>query len=545
MEVYKGANALKYGANTLGGAINFITPTGYTADSYRAGFDFGSYETKSGFASTGEVVGNADYFINVSNYASNGYRHHTDQNNIRMFSNVGYRFSPEVETRFYFSYADIDQELPGNLTKAQAEQNPKQAAAVNLSLDQQRNYYQYRFANKTTYKGDDFQTDVGFYTIQKDLYHPIFQVVDQQNNDYGAFVNNTFFGKIFGLENEVLIGTNLSTGRLDGKQFVNNGGVPGSMTNFNLQKSNNIDVYAENTLKPTDKLSLITGAQIVYAQRNYADYFLSDGDRSGERSYEGLSPKIGLLYDYTKDVQFFTNYSWSYEPPSFSELTQSIPGFSGIADIDAQHAQTFEMGSRGEAAKVSWEAAYYYSWLQDELMTYSLGGTSTGVLNAGKTIHTGIELGMSAVVINDVLNNGDNIETKLAYTFGDFKFDEDRNWGNNTIPGAPTNFVIGEVRYNHPSGFYIAPTFEYVPEKYPVDMANSLYADPYAIIGLKAGYDITKETTIFMDARNLLDKNYIATTGVITQPILAPSNLAQFTPGDGRSIYFGVRYKFQ
>ena len=31
VEVYKGANALRFGANSLGGAINFVTPTGYDA----------------------------------------------------------------------------------------------------------------------------------------------------------------------------------------------------------------------------------------------------------------------------------------------------------------------------------------------------------------------------------------------------------------------------------------------------------------------------------------------------------------------------------
>lgn len=33
IEVYKGSNALRYGANTLGGAINFVPRTGYNASS--------------------------------------------------------------------------------------------------------------------------------------------------------------------------------------------------------------------------------------------------------------------------------------------------------------------------------------------------------------------------------------------------------------------------------------------------------------------------------------------------------------------------------
>ena len=43
VEVYKGANALRYGANSLGGAINFVMPTGRDASPFEARFDAGSF----------------------------------------------------------------------------------------------------------------------------------------------------------------------------------------------------------------------------------------------------------------------------------------------------------------------------------------------------------------------------------------------------------------------------------------------------------------------------------------------------------------------
>ena len=43
VEVYKGANALRYGANSLGGAINFVTPTGRDAPAFDARVDAGSF----------------------------------------------------------------------------------------------------------------------------------------------------------------------------------------------------------------------------------------------------------------------------------------------------------------------------------------------------------------------------------------------------------------------------------------------------------------------------------------------------------------------
>ena len=63
VEVYKGANALRYGANSLGGAINFVTPTGRDASPFEARFDAGSFGFVRGQASTGGVSGPADWFV--------------------------------------------------------------------------------------------------------------------------------------------------------------------------------------------------------------------------------------------------------------------------------------------------------------------------------------------------------------------------------------------------------------------------------------------------------------------------------------------------
>ena len=42
VEVFRGANALEYGATTLGGAVNFLSRTGYDAPRFSALFEHGS-----------------------------------------------------------------------------------------------------------------------------------------------------------------------------------------------------------------------------------------------------------------------------------------------------------------------------------------------------------------------------------------------------------------------------------------------------------------------------------------------------------------------
>src|SRR5262249_59632559 len=44
VDLYKGGNGLRFGANSLGGAINFVTPTGRTASPFEGRIDAGSFD---------------------------------------------------------------------------------------------------------------------------------------------------------------------------------------------------------------------------------------------------------------------------------------------------------------------------------------------------------------------------------------------------------------------------------------------------------------------------------------------------------------------
>ncbi|MGF1615880.1 MAG: TonB-dependent receptor plug domain-containing protein [Gammaproteobacteria bacterium] len=57
IEVYRGANGARYGATTLGGAINFIAPTGYDHDFSRLALEGGSFGFASALAATGGRLG--------------------------------------------------------------------------------------------------------------------------------------------------------------------------------------------------------------------------------------------------------------------------------------------------------------------------------------------------------------------------------------------------------------------------------------------------------------------------------------------------------
>jgi iron complex outermembrane receptor protein len=139
--------------------------------------------------------------------------------------------------------------------------------------------------------------------------------------------------------------------------------------------------------------------------------------------------------------------------------------------------------------------------------------------------------------------NPDRLWLNLAYTFSDFRFDNDPLYGNSELPGAPRHFLRAELLYKHPSGVYFGPNVEWVPQAYFVDSANTLDTEPYVLWGFKAGYNPEKSSfSAYIDARNLADTPYIASTGITNVANPAVTNL--FEPGTGRAVYAGVKYKW-
>lgn len=67
VQVYKGGNGLAYGASTLGGAIDFVTPTAHTADAPNiVRVEGGSYGTVRTSAQISRVIGPLDFLANFS-----------------------------------------------------------------------------------------------------------------------------------------------------------------------------------------------------------------------------------------------------------------------------------------------------------------------------------------------------------------------------------------------------------------------------------------------------------------------------------------------
>lgn len=541
IEVFRGANALQYGGATLGGSINFVTDTGYTAGN-ELRLEGGSFGYQRAHASSGVVKDNLDGFASLGYYAADGFREHAEQREFRLTSNVGLRLANGIENRTFLTITRSDSELPGNLTQAQLQADPTQANAGNRESanDNRRDTKLIRLANKSVARvSENTTTEVAVYTAMKRLDHPIFQVIQQDNFDYGVSLRLINTAALAGRSNRVVLGINPSYGLTKGNNFINTPGSRsiGARTDRVRQAASNFVAYGENQFGLTERLTLVAGAQGFAAKRNNQDQFVPSGQTSSsyDRSYLGFAPKIGGLYALREDVQVFGNVSGSFEPPSFGEGPQVIAG----GPLKAQRGVTAEIGTRSKSKQLSWDLSLYRAQLRNELLSTQVpvgGNQTSGVtVNADRTIHQGIEAAVSITPLPWAT-------VRLNGLYNDFTLDGDASFGDNTLPGIPEFLIRTEWRADFPlagQSQFIALTTESADDTV-IDYANTFSAEGYTIFGIKAGGTLAGQLSWFAEGRNLADEKYAASTGVIRSA--NDNDQPQFLPGDGVSVYAGLTW---
>lgn len=549
IEVYKGGNGLAYGATTLGGAVNFVTPTAYTAIAPNVlRLDGGSFDTIRGNAQVSRRLGDVDVLVNGTITRADGYRDHADTESEAVNANVGWRINQNVETRFYFGAYLVDQKLPGSITLPAVLNNPVPATAAAVSGDQARNTRVQRMASRTTVQLSAGTLDFDLWTIHKSLYHPIFQVIDQDGWTYGAGPRFTSTFDAAGMRNELLVGTRFVGGNNEALQFVNVGGSRGAQTVNARQNAYNLEAYAENRLWFLPQFALMTGAKLFHSEREYEDKGglpTNPTPKYASKDYDGINPKVGVMWQPAPDVQAFVNVVRSRDVPDFSDLTQITAATTRFAPLNAQDAWTVEAGTRGRSGRFAWDLTAYRSWIDGELLQFTVNpNIPATTFNADKTVHQGLELGGSVQVLRDISgrNAGDSLTVGALWNWSDFRFDGDAQYGDNRIAGVPEHLLRFSVSYGRPDGFTVTPTVDWVPSGAFADHANTLRIPSYVVLGVQTGLQLDNGVLLFVEGRNLTDTRYVSDVGTIANARVAGTTI--FYPGEGRSVFGGVRYAF-
>jgi iron complex outermembrane receptor protein len=521
LEVYRGANALRFGSGTLGGAVNGVTPTGDNAAGLYLRGDVGSFDFYRGLASFGLGDEDANAWAAISADSHKGDRQHARRDSIRFHGNVGLQISDIISTRFYGSITTLDQELPGAMTRATALTAPRSG---NFIGDQARDIDSIRIQNRTRFNWGNSHLDVGAFLNSKELYHPIFQVVDQVSTDRGVYARYERSGDVWSMT----LGGESRWGSIDAKRFVNLSGKRGALTFDADQTARTTNIYGEIRVSPIENLTVIAGG--IYADGFRKQSQIVPAAVKAQASFDAVSPKMGVLWEPDAEIQFFANYSKSAEFPTFVELAQ----IAAFVPVREQTAWTTELGTRGTLGWVSWDVAVYRANIKREMLQFTVGpDIPAATFNADKTRHQGVEAAFSATPTNW-------LRFRQIWQYSDFRFVGDAQYGDNRLPVVPKHVLRSELRLGGDK-LHISPNVEWVPQGAWADYRNTTRNAGYTLLGVSAGARIKNGIDIFVDARNLAGVKAI---GDVSAAVVATPASAIYYPVERRAIYGGVRARF-
>jgi iron complex outermembrane recepter protein len=235
------------------------------------------------------------------------------------------------------------------------------------------------------------------------------------------------------------------------------------------------------------------------------------------------------------------------------------PKTGTFLDLDAQRAWQFELGTRGTTAdrRIRWDVTAYDLEMRKEILAanvLSFGQPFGTFGNANNTRHTGVEAGVVMVLKKGLFVRGggandDALQARFAYTWSRFKFTEDvfkasagttvlEAQAGNTVPGMPEHLLAAELRYDHPSGWWVAPNFEWSMAGFYVNNANTAKNPAYFVVHLRSGYDYNEHLTFFAEGRNLTNQTYAG--AVVVNDVLNRF----YNPAWGLSGFAGMEWRY-
>jgi len=547
MQVYKGANALRFGGGTLGGAINLETETGHTADELNTYVQGGSFGFFKGQASSGRTFGDSNYYVSYARTDVDGFRTYSGQRRDRVNAHFGHRISEDLDLRTFYMFAYVEEDLPGALSADEFRQDREMANPGNVADRHGRDYSLHHVGVQLRSQLTPTQRlEVSPYFQYRDIVHPIFRVLDQESRDWGVEARYHNQASLGGHENRFTLGVQGALGDTDNRHFENEAGESGDLAKDQLDQAESVAVYGEDVLELGGGLSAVLGFRWDYTRREIDDFFLDDGDQSDVRTFNHFSPKIGFLYDLPSGgAQIYGNASKFFEAPLLLELNSfTVPGF---IDLDAQDGWQLELGTRGSSRDWAWDVAIYDAEIDNEIININVEPfpdapfTVPTYRNAPATRHYGLEAALAWRLPSTIFTSaqgGDQVEAEISYTLGRYEFTDDERFEGNEIPGVPEHAVNAQLTYRHPWGLTLRPSIEWIPDDYFVDSQNTVLNEGWFTVSARAEWLIPGlDAQLFVEGRNLTDKTYSAAVSVDA------GNGRFFFPADGISLYSGVRWQ--
>lgn len=524
IEVIKGPLSSVYGAG-LGGAI-IITPKFSGNYNSRAAISttHGSFGLIKNTINLGHNTSTTNFNINYHRLYTDGYRENSAYNREGV-TLAGQLFKKQTSSLTYFgSYTYLKAYIPSSIDKVTFENNPR-AAAANWKAAQ--GYEQYdSYLGGLAYDWEvteKIKNSISVFINAKDNYEPRpFDILTQKTIGYGARTQFSGSLNLGTAKPEFIIGAEYFKDGFEGSTFENlyeqNNGM-GSLQGEQLtgieQNRDFINLFAQLRLHVAKKTEVQAGVNYNKTSFKLTNTFPAEVISSERYSYNGIwSPQFSLLYKPAPFKTLYISVSRGFSLPAIEETLTD----EGIInpDIKPENGYNFEAGGKFYFLdqKLFTEFSVYYMQVNDLLVAQRVGEDQYIGINAGETLHQGIE---AAANYYWHISKYFTLQPYVTVSVGNYEFKEfvnnDVDYSGNKLTGVPNTKINGGITLSTPIGLYLSSDYYFI-DKMPIDDANTVSNDLYHLLNIKVGYqfNVVKGLDAHLSAgvNNVTNKHYAA-----------------------------------
>ena len=558
-EILKGSSQLKYGPNTTGGVINYLsTPIPDAGKSYLR-VSYGENSEIISHAYSGSKVdfagGKLGYLLEVFDHRSDGWKSlnlaplgmpnrdmpiaKTDMN-----FKLGYEFGSQyLEFKYGNTFMDSDVSYQGQDDKAAYATNPYLVPFTanwdNMDSHQHR-YYLRHIAelsdamnltstlfhnefNRDWYKMngiDEWNSPTSISTPTTDVHwqnkhnNRNYKVTGFQTNldfEVGAndfdlgfrimsedYIQNPYTVDDYNYTlatNSVLITANVGDSKLDGVDPY--------------EHSDSTEIYLTDTVS-FGALTVTPGVRYTKVDYQYKNH---------TGSVDDVLLGIGSNYVLSDTLSVFAGVHEGHAMPGAG----TVKNQNGRIDKEIEESLAFEIGARGMFGKIGYELAYFNTSFENLLAGKNIGTGIADTYNVGDASIQGLEVSLATDFGSD---QGFGIPVSLSATFSDSEFDSlksDTVGGGFTGSGIYKGAVVGnsfayvpDMQLNLRGGLVFDKASTYLNYRYQDEVyttgANTDKIGSQGILDWSGFYDIKKGVNVFAKVSNLTDEQYTHST---------------------------------
>lgn len=573
IEVVKGPVSSIYGPEAIGGAVNFIMQRPTIVPTAKAGFQFDNWGYKRFQFGTGATIGKFGFYVGgLTSKQTNSWMTASDYNKQTVNARLEYNFTPKTRLIGNFIYGKYNSQMSGSvdsiafysrnyLSTSDFAYRKSDANRTRLTLEHEWNENAKSFVtifNRNDELGQNPSYGIRWKTGQTTATG---QINANNFNSYGVIAQHS---QHFNFLNSKLIAgamfdyspndywayqTDLNAQvRPDGKSVekysLKEERPDIQLANYNA-KIRNAASYLQYDFEPVKKIRFSTGLR--YDRMSFT-YINNLDNSAGEKAHSKLTPKIGVTYQIDQEKGLYANYAQGFSPTALTAIFRAKPNTSPAQfyyNLEPATFQNYELGGWATFFnhKVYADIAIYQMDGKNELLSIRQPDNSTDYQSAGKTLHRGIEFGITA-------NPNPQFSFRFGGTVAIHKFinfqvsdnpkDALQNLNNYEMPSAPRWVYNTELNY-YPKqlpNLRMSVELQYLSSYYQ-NQINTVKYDGYTLLNYRIGYKI-KGVEVYSNVMNLGNTLYATN---VTRGNNA-TDTSTFTPAAPRTFVFGIQYNF-